>query len=302
MRFGVVLLPIRPWREARPLWRQVEDLGFDSAWAYDHIEWGSMPEGAWFGAVPTLAAAAAATTRLRLGTLVASANFRHPVPFALEVMSLDDISEGRLTLGLGAGGEGPDSRVLGGEPWAPRERADHFAEFVDLLDRLLTAGRTTYRGRHYSATSARLLPGCVQRPRVPFAIAATGPRGMALAARYADSWVTLGDRRRLQEQTAEQHRASVRAQLGRLDEACAAAGRDPRTLGRLLLAGLGKERPLSSVESFRDAAGHYAEIGITELVVHHPSDGGRFGGDPTVLEEVAAQVLPAFRRTTASEA
>src|SRR5207302_8774190 len=135
-------------------------------------------------------------------------------PLALDVMSLDDISRGRLTLGLGAGGGGPDARVLGGERWSPHERADRFAEFVDLLDRLLTAERTTHRGRYYSATGALMRPGCVQRPRVPFAIAAAGPRGMALAVRYADSWVTLGDRRRLREQTAEQHRASVRDQLG----------------------------------------------------------------------------------------
>ncbi len=124
MRFGVVILSDRPWLEARPLWCEVEELDFDSAWTYDHIAWGSMREGPWFGALPTLTAAAMATSRIRLGTLVASPTFRHPVPLALEAISIDDISAGRLTLGLGAGGRGADATVLGGEPRTARERAD----------------------------------------------------------------------------------------------------------------------------------------------------------------------------------
>ena len=145
-------------------------------------------------AVPTLTAAAVVTDRIRLGTLVASPNFRHPVPFARELISLDDISAGRLTLGIGSGAEGWDTTILGHEPWRSAEAAERFEEFVDVLDRLLREPEVSVDGRYYKAVEARTYPGCVQQPRIPFAVAATGPRSMRLAARHASVWVTNGDR------------------------------------------------------------------------------------------------------------
>src|ERR671918_474002 len=121
MRVGVVILPELRWSEAAARWGRAEELGFDHAWTYDHLAWRSLRDSAWFGAVPTLAAVAAVTSSIRLGTLVASPNFRHPVPFARELVSLDDVSGGRLTVGLGAGGEGWDATVLGQAPWGRRE-------------------------------------------------------------------------------------------------------------------------------------------------------------------------------------
>ena len=109
----MVILPERSWAEARPRWEQAEALGFDHAWTYDHLTWRSFRDQPWFGALPTLTAAALVTERIRLGPLVASPNFRHPVPFAKELVTLDDISGGRLTLGIGAGGTGWDATVLG---------------------------------------------------------------------------------------------------------------------------------------------------------------------------------------------
>src|SRR4051812_12953118 len=150
MRVGIVVLPDRRWADAQRHWRRAEELGFDSAWTYDHIGWRDLVDGPWFDAVPTLTAAAAVTSRIRLGTLVASANFRHPVPFAREVTALDDISGGRVTLGIGAGAPAPsfDALVLGREPLPPRARADRFEEFVELLDTLLRNDRTTWRGTY----------------------------------------------------------------------------------------------------------------------------------------------------------
>ncbi len=112
MRLGVVILPDAPWAVARERWRKAESLGFDHAWTYDHLTWRSLRDGPWFGAVPTLAAAASVTARIRLGTLVASPNFRHPVPFAKELMSLDVLSAGRIIAGLGAGGGGFDVLLI----------------------------------------------------------------------------------------------------------------------------------------------------------------------------------------------
>jgi alkanesulfonate monooxygenase SsuD/methylene tetrahydromethanopterin reductase-like flavin-dependent oxidoreductase (luciferase family) len=99
------------------------------------------------------------TTRIRLGPLVASPNFRHPVPFAKEIMTLDDVSNGRLTLGLGAGGVGWDATILGQAAWSLDERADRFTEFVELTDLLLREPAASSRGRYYSADEARTYPG-----------------------------------------------------------------------------------------------------------------------------------------------
>src|SRR5258705_2928455 len=186
MRLGVVILPELRRAELTAVWHRAEALGFDHAWTYDHLAWRSLRDSTWFAAVPTLAAAALATERIRLGTLVASPNFRHPVAFARELIALDDLSGGRMTLGVGAGGLGWDATMLGQAPWSPRERSKRFAEFVELSDRLLRQPETSYTGRYYSADQARSHPGCVQQPRLPFAIAASGPRGMRLAAQYGE--------------------------------------------------------------------------------------------------------------------
>src|SRR5437764_940980 len=81
MRVGVLILPEDPWPIAVEKWRRAEEMGFDHAWTYDHIAWGELRDKPWHAAVPTLTAAALATNTIRLGTLVASPNFRHPVPF-----------------------------------------------------------------------------------------------------------------------------------------------------------------------------------------------------------------------------
>ena len=207
MRLGVVILPELRRAELAATWRRAEQLGFDHAWTYDHLAWRTLRDAPWFAAVPTLAAAALATERIRLGTLVASPNFRHPVPFARELIALDDLSAGRFTLGIGAGGLGWDATMLGQPAWSPRERAERFAEFVALTDRLLRQPQTSYAGRYYSADEARSVPGCVQRPRIPFAIAATGARGMRLAAEHGETWVTTGRSRERSATGREPERA-----------------------------------------------------------------------------------------------
>src|SRR6478609_7266652 len=137
LRLSTVILPYRRWHEGgRSAWQRAEQLGFHTAFTYDHLSWRTFRDGPWFGAVPTLTAAAAVTDRLRLGTLVTSPNFRHPVTLAKDLISLD-------------------ATALGQDPWTPRERADRFGEFVPLLDRLLTEDSVSYGGNFYSAHEAR---------------------------------------------------------------------------------------------------------------------------------------------------
>jgi len=292
MRIGVLLLPESRWPTARELWRRVEELGFDHAWTYDHLAWRSLRDGPWFGAVPFLAAAAVVTRRIRLGTLVASPNFRHPVPFARELVTLDDLSGGRFTLGIGAGAQGWDAVMLGQDPWTAAERAERFAEFLDLLDQLLSSPETSYEGRYYRAVGARTYPGCVQQPRIPFAVAATGRRGMQLAATYGETWVTTGDlvedgRRRAAVEGAR----VVGDQVLLLEEACAAVGRDPSSLARLVLSGPRLDDGLSSLDAFDDTIGRYAAVGVTDFVVHWPRPEEPYRGDRRVFESVVSEVL-----------
>ncbi|GGV73034.1 MULTISPECIES: LLM class flavin-dependent oxidoreductase [Streptomyces] len=295
LRLSTVILPYRRWHEgSRSAWMRAEELGFHTAYTYDHLSWRSFRDGPWFGAVPTLTAAAAVTERIRLGTLVTSPNFRHPVTLAKELISLDDISGGRITLGIGAGGTGFDATVLGQTPWTPRERADHFAEFVSLLDRLLTEDGpegVTYEGTFYSAHEARNIPGCVQRPRLPFAVAATGPRGLRLAARHGQAWVTTGDPKLYETGTPEQSVQALRGQIEKLTEACAATGRDARELDKILLTGFTPDRgrPLESLDAFVDFAGRHQELGFTEIVVHWPIPDSDFAADQKIFEQIALE-------------
>ncbi|MGA5217564.1 LLM class flavin-dependent oxidoreductase [Streptomyces cinereoruber] len=294
MRLSTVILPIDRWHEGgRAKWRRAEELGFHTAYTYDHLSWRAFRDGPWFGAVPTLTAAAAVTERIRLGTLVTSPNFRHPVTLAKDLITLDDVSGGRITLGIGAGGNGFDATALGQEAWAPKERADRFGEFTALLDRLLTEDAVTERGTFYAADEARNIPGCVQRPRLPFAVAATGPRGMRLAARYGQAWVTTGDPKLYEEGTPEQSVAALRGQVERLGKACAEAGREVAELDKILLTGFtpDRNRPLESVEAFVDFAGLHRDLGFTEIVVHWPIPDSDFAADQAVFESIATEAL-----------
>lgn len=293
---SVVLLPDRRWSEQAPLWQRAEQLGFATAYTYDHLSWRSLRDGPWLGAIPLLTAAAGVTDRIGLGTLVTSPNFREPVLLAKDVMTLDDVSRGRVRLGIGAGGSGFDATVLARTPrapWSPPERADRFAEFVELLDLLLTepAG-VTWEGRHFAAHEARTLPGCVQQPRVPFLIAATGPRGLRLAARFGQGWVTYGHPRLAGEQTPAQCLATARDQLDALASACAAQGRDPASLRRVLLTGSTREPWLESVTAFEELYGHYAELGFDEIVLHWPRESEPYRASRDVFERIAPAFAP----------
>ncbi|MFM9551485.1 LLM class flavin-dependent oxidoreductase [Streptomyces caniscabiei] len=292
LRLSTVILPYLRWHEGgRDTWQRAEQLGFHTAFTYDHLSWRTFRDGPWFGAVPTLTAAAAVTDHIRLGTLVTSPNFRHPVTLAKELISLDDISGGRLTLGIGAGGTGFDATALGQEPWTPRERADRLAEFVPLLDRLLTEDSVSYEGDHYSAHEARNIPGCVQRPRLPFAVAATGPRGMGLAARYGQAWVTTGDPKVFETGTPEQSVHAIRGQVEKLADTAAAVGRDAARLDKILLTGFTPDRgrPLESLDAFVDFAGRHAELGITDLVIHWPIPDSDFAANEKIFERIAME-------------
>ena len=207
------------YAEIRDAALRAEAVGLDSIWVYDHLLFRG-PEGQTTGiweCWSLLAALAEATERVQLGTIVMCVPFRNPAVLAKMADTVDEISGGRLILGLGAGWNKPEFDAFG----VPFDhKAARFEEALQIMVPLLREGKVDFTGQYYSA------PNCELRPRGPrergpeILVAAAKPRMLRLAARYADSWNTawLGLPTLLHERRA------------RLDTACAEEGRDPATL------------------------------------------------------------------------
>jgi alkanesulfonate monooxygenase SsuD/methylene tetrahydromethanopterin reductase-like flavin-dependent oxidoreductase (luciferase family) len=296
-----MILPETRWSEAVHRWRLVDELGFDSAWTYDHLSWRELQDGTWLSAFPVLSAAACITSRITLGTLVTSPNFRHPVTLAKDAIAVDDISGGRFVLGIGAGSvSAGDSNVITQEALPRRTRTARFEEFVTLTDRLLREPITTYDGTHFSAHEARMAPGCVQKPRVAMAIAGSGPRALALAARHGQAWVTVGPTDWAAGFTAAECLKTVTAQVGALRGACRRIRRDDVELDRIFVVTDPAGDFLTSPSAFQRRAEAYATAGITHLVVHWPRTEGVYAASQDILHRIASKVLTDVQALPAS--
>lgn len=290
MRFGVVILPQDPWRQAQRKWQAAEELGFNHAWTYDHLAWRSLADQPWHATIPTLAAAAVVTSRIGLGMFVSSPNFRHPVPFAKEVATVDEISGGRFLLGVGSGGTGFDAFVLGQPEYTVRQRHGRFAEFVTDLDALLRheevgSGGIRFEGEWFSARDARMVGQPVQHPRMPFIVAANGPQGLRLVAEFGQGWVTTGRT----DVNDEEWWSDIAELVVRLDDTALAAGRRPETIDRYLSLDAEARYSLESVDAFEDAIGRAAGLGFTDVICHWPRAYGIYAGTEEVLVEVASR-------------
>ena len=291
MRIGLIVLPQRPWSDQADQWRRAEADGYDHLWTYDHLTWDPLAGQRWGATLPTLVAAASVTSRAPLGTWVASPNYRHPVPFARELAGLDDVSGGRAVLGIGAGGTGHDAAVLGEPELTPGERAGRFEEFVEVLDAVLTSPSTTHTGRWYRAVDAATTAPCVQRPRLPFVVAANGPRTVRLAVAHGQGWATTGPRRSEAGTDANWWDAVARLS-GTVDAALADAGREPSSLRRYLSVDAAPTFALVSASFFADVVHRAAALGFTDVVAHWPLPGQpAYDAPESVLDDVAA-LLP----------
>jgi len=177
-RFGVTASRAPPRQAWTDLARSAEELGYDTFVMQDHLGRQLSPLGG-------LAAAAAVTSRIRIGAFVFANDYRHPLLLARETATLDQISNGRVERGIGAGWKTSDYRQLG----MPYERAglriERMQESVVLMRQLFTGERATHSGPHYHLDGARLAPRPVQ-PRIPILIGGGGPRMLRIAAREAD--------------------------------------------------------------------------------------------------------------------
>src|SRR5437867_3706434 len=218
-RFGVTLPQIkRTWQEARDAALEFDRLGFDSVWVCDHLYGVPMPNLPILEAWTELAAVAAITGRVGLGTLVTPPFFRNPAVLAKQVATLDNIANGRTVVGLGAGWFAAEFEAYGCPFPEVRDRLRALEETAIVLKRLWTEERVTFEGRHVTVRDAMCEPKPVRRPAI--LIGGGGERVlMGIAARHADIWNNL---------------AAFQPELGSKVEAlrrrCAEVGRDFDTL------------------------------------------------------------------------
>ena len=298
IRFTVQVLPNVPWRELLRRCVQIEELGFDSIGLCDHLVDWAGGKGPWFELWAQVSAIAMATTRVRLTTLVAQIPLRNPVMFALQALTADHVSGGRLDIGLGTGLEvDPSYRMMGIENWTAKERVARFGEYLQIVDRLLSQEETSFRGRYYQTDAAALSPRPVQSPRPPIMVAAMGPVMLGHAARHADIWNSMSF-----EKTFEAQINATRRRVAAIDARCAAIGRDPASLRRSYLmfdpGARSSGGTLSYYESeaaFTDMVRQVIALGISEIVLYYPMSEQQI----PMFERIARDVLPAVKAARA---
>ncbi len=284
MRFGLISLA-GSGAEAMTDARLAAEAGFDLIATADHLR---HPRDASVGGLDgwsTLAAWAVATERLRLSMLVSNLIYRQPVVLAKQVITVDQLSSGRLDVGVGAGVYATDHKMAGVPEWSPRERVDRLDEFVRALDAALR-GAESFDGDHYSFRDAAWAPGPVQQPRPPILIGAVGARMLRVTARLADVWSAFGGLALDDEAACFE---ALESQSRTLDDACESIGRDPASLRRSLLA----FRPLTpwarpgALGRIADAA---RRLRFDELVLYKPA-----GDDERRVFDDAIVGLPSLR-------
>jgi len=295
IRFGAIVLQDMPWKELVRIWQKFDTLGFDSTWIADHFVNYAHPTGPWLEGWTALAALAACTSKIRLGTLVSSIPFRNPALLARQAMTVDHISGGRLELGIGAGASGgidPSCRMIGIEDWSFKERTDRLREQVEIVDKLLRNKTSSYKGKYYNINEAIMAPGPVQNPRPPIVVAAHAKASLRVAAEYADAWISYGGEfgspvEVVLDKTRDRNEA--------LNKYCEKVGRDPTSLRRsLLIFGVEANTAFASENQFVEIVERYTTIGMTELIFFYPI----FAPDqiPT-FETIARGTIPVLRKS-----
>ncbi len=271
LRFGVLVLQDAPFPTLVERWRRVEELGFDQLFVADHTgDYRDTPGGPWFDGWTVLAAMAAQTTSIRIGTLVTNPVLRPPAVLAKAAVTVDHLSDGRLELGIGTGIAPFDHAATGTEPWSAGERFGRFAEYVEVVDGLLRgAGRPySFAGHWYRSREASTVPGPVQRPRPPIIVAGQSPTVLRVAAERADAWNTHGPFGAGLDEIVK----ITRSQTHQLDELCAAAGREPASLRRSLLLFAALDPWTSDVEPAAVIERFAEQAQVAEFVVFWPGD------------------------------
>ncbi len=299
MRFSFWPGPNNSWADTLDLVRHAEATGWDGAWFADHF----MPNtaeatGPTSECWTTLAGLAAAVPRIRLGALVSGNTYRHPAVLANMAATADNISGGRIVLGVGAGWQENEHQKYGIPFYTLKERMDRFEEACEVITRLLTQERASFDGKHYQLDDAPLDPKPVQDP-LPLLVGGGGEkRTMRIAAKYANEWNVWG--------TPD----VLRQKMGVLDGHCADLGRDPKTITRsaqaLLFitadpevkeraAGSGRAAVAGSPDEVRAVMEQYRDAGVDEFIVPDFTLGRDPDQKKAVMDTFINEVAPGLR-------
>ncbi len=259
------------WEEIARRVRFADESGFDGAWVFDHFKplYGD-PRGPCLEGWTLLAGLAALTRRVRLGALVTGVTYRHPSVLATQAVTVDQISGGRLELGIGAAWYQGEHQELGIEFPPIKARAESLEEAIQLMRLLMTKDGASFTGRHYRLEEATYRPRPVQKPHPPIWVGASGEQLMLpIVGRQADAWHAFGSL----DQMTRKSRI--------VDEHAERAGRDPKSI--LRSCSLSLSEPWDGVR--RKAEG-LRKAGFGYLVVSWPSEGQRR------LQEFVTKVMP----------
>lgn len=294
IKFQVITLPNGSFEDVVERFKYLERLGFDLATTGDHfVDW-TNPPSPWFEAWTLLAAVARETSNIRLATYVTQFPMRNPALLARQALTLDHISNGRLSVGLGTGLEiDPTYDMMGIPNWGAKERVARFREYVQIVNELLANEVTTFKGEYYNVDGAYMNPRPVQKPRPPTVIAALGPVMLRIAAEHADNWNSLSFAEDFESQLAE-----TKTRIEKVDAHCEKIGRDPASLERSYLmfdpssrAGGGAITYYQSDNLFVDMVGRITDLGVTEVGLYYPN----VDSDRDAFERLATEVIPGLR-------
>lgn len=285
--FGVLVLPGASAPALLERFRRAEEFGFDQLFLPDHIANIFATEPAWLDGWTMTAAAATVTERIRIGTLVSNPVLRPPALLAKEALTVDHLSGGRLEIGIGAGIMPADHYATGTEPWSVKERVARFAEYVRILDEVLSAEGEpyTFDGEWYSVRDLPTGPAAVRRPRPPIVIGGQAPSILRVAAQRADVWNSNGK----PELGLAENIELVAKQNRYLDDLCERNDRDPRALRRSALLWATTD-PLTGPAGLEELVERLGAAGIDDFVLGWPEPAqiDRF-------EELVREVIPKLR-------
>ncbi len=298
VRFGAFIGQFVPYPDLRDDFRFVESLGLEVGWVADHFGFPGRDMlilECW----TTMAALAADTERIRLGTLVTNISTRNPAMLAKQVLTVDQISGGRLDFGVGAGYYPDEHACIGIDFLNGPGRSERLREGVEILDQALRGSPVTYDGSYFALSDAPFHPAPTQRPRPPLYVAAQAPRSLRIAALHADGVVSLGELNRPFDESLPK----FRDRMEKLDDICAELGRDPASLRRCYFSGWDAAPIFESDEATADFIGRCVEAGATEFsfMFFNPAQLALARGfeehryaDRDTLARVAQDVFPQF--------
>lgn len=285
LRFGLFLGQVgKDWGQVLESFQLAEELGFDHAWLVDHfVDTDGDLEKPCLEAWTLLAAVAARTSRIRIGTLVSGNTYRNPALLLKQAVTVDRISGGRLMLGVGSGWHEPEHRMYGFAFPPAAERVDRLEEALELMALLQGQERTTYEGSYYRLADAPFEPKPAQG-RIPLVIGAHRPRMLRLAARHADMWDTFPT---IPKSATAGMRDEIADRVRAFDQLCREEGRDPAEVRRSTWTG---GDVLHSEAAYQAYVDRYRPLGCTDFISGLP--GPEHSG---TVRRIAAELLPALR-------